>query len=132
VNALSGGCLCGAVRYRAGPALHAATLCHCESCRRAQGAHAIAWVTVASPSLEWSGEPARYRSSPGVIRSFCARCGTPLSYSSEGRGAETDLTVCSLDEAGALAPCDHIFMADALSWDRPGDGLAQHAKTRSG
>ena len=129
MNTLSGRCLCGAVRYRAGAALSPTTLCHCESCRRAQGAHAIAWVTVAE--VAFSGERVRHASSPGVERSFCGRCGTPLSYRTAERPGETDLTVCSLDEAGLLAPADHTWMSDALSWDRPGDGLAQHAKSRS-
>lgn len=131
--ALTGRCLCGRVRYCAGAPLYPATLCHCESCRRAQGAHAIAWVTVAAASLEYTAEPPlEYPSSPGVRRGFCGRCGSPLSYRTERRPDEVDLTLACVDQAGALAPADHIWMEDTLPWDRPADGLPQFARARGG
>lgn len=40
---LTGHCYCSTVRYRCGAPLYPATLCHCESCRRVAGAHAVAW-----------------------------------------------------------------------------------------
>jgi hypothetical protein len=131
VTALTGRCLCGAVRYACGAPLYAATLCHCASCRRAQGAHAIAWFTVARDSLTFTAtEPRVFRSSPGVERAFCAQCGTPISYRNVARPEEIDLTICSLEQPASVAPADHIWMDDALQWDRPGDGLALHAATR--
>jgi hypothetical protein len=130
-KSLTGRCLCGAVRYRCGPPLYPATLCHCESCRRAAGAHAVGWVTVDAESLAYTAEPpTEYRSSPGVFRSFCGRCGTPLSYRREQRAGEVDLTLATLDRPDEIAPVDHIWMEDALRWDRPADGLPQYPKSR--
>jgi len=123
---LSGGCLCGALRYRLGPPRCASTLCHCESCRRASGAHSVGWVTVRPQDVEWlTGTPREFGSSPGVWRGFCATCGTPLTYRSERRPEEFDVTLASLDDPGAMPPADHIWMADAVAWDRPADGLPQ-------
>jgi hypothetical protein len=128
---LSGRCLCGGVRYRSGAPLYAATLCHCESCRRAQGAHAIAWLTVPAPSVEYLDErPLEYQSSPGVHRGFCRHCGTPLSYRTDKRPAEVDVTLATLDQADEFAPIDHLWMEDALAWDRPGDGLPCQPRAR--
>ena len=80
-EAFEGGCLCGALRYRATGEARFSTLCHCASCRRAAGAPAVAWVTFAEGSFAFTrGEPVQFRSSPPVVRSFCGRCGTPLSY----------------------------------------------------
>src|SRR5882757_3478816 len=108
---LKGGCLCGAVRYHSGAPSHPAVYCHCTSCRRAAGAHAVAWFTVANASLVFTqGEPAIYRSSPPVQRTFCARCGTPLTYRHDGRAGEVDITIGSLDEPDRVAPADHIWM----------------------
>lgn len=129
---LTGGCLCGAVRYRCGAPIYAPVYCHCTSCRRAAGAHAVAWFTVANASLAFTqGQPAMYRSSPPVQRAFCARCGTQITYRHDLRPGETDITVGSLDEPGRVAPADHIWMEDAASWDRPGDGLPCHPRSRT-
>jgi len=128
---LTGRCLCGRIRYRAGAALAPTTLCHCESCRRAQGAHVVGWFTVAAASLQFDGDrPLEYASSPGVRRGFCGHCGTPLTYRSDTRAAEVDLTLATLDQASAYAPADHIWMEDALPWDRPQDGLPCHPRAR--
>ncbi len=129
---LNGRCLCGRIRYRCAAPIAPTTLCHCESCRRAQGAHAVGWLTVPLASLEYHGEPPReYPSSPGVHRGFCGRCGTPLSYRSDRRAGEIDLTLATLDRAGEFAPADHIWMEDALAWDRPGDGLPCYPRSRA-
>lgn len=128
---LSGRCLCGAVGYRCGPLLHPPTLCHCESCRRASGAPAVGWLTVKADDFVYTAGAVReYRSSPDVIRAFCGACGTPLTYRSARRPGEIDVTSCSLDEPMHAAPVDHIWMEDALAWDRPCDGLPQHASVR--
>ena len=128
---LTGHCLCGAVRYRAGTLLYPPTLCHCESCRRASGAHAVGWLTVRLNTLTFTaGAPAEYRSSAAVRRGFCSHCGTPLSYWHAARAEEIDLTIASLDNPAAVVPVDHVWMGDALPWDRPGDGLPQHRSGR--
>ena len=129
---LTGRCYCGAVRYRCGAPRYAPTLCHCESCRRVAGAHAVAWLTVAASSLVYtSGRPAEFRSSARARRSFCRDCGTPLTYSSEDRADEIDITLVTLDNAANFAPVDHCWMADALVRDRPGDGLPEFPGTRA-
>jgi hypothetical protein len=130
-QSLNGRCLCKAIRYRCGPLLYPPTLCHCESCRRAAGAHAVGWLTVRPSDLHWlDAAPQEFESSPGVHRAFCGRCGTPLTYRNSTRPTEIDVTVCSLEQPERAAPVDHIWMQDAPPWDRPGDGLPQHPAGR--
>ena len=127
----TGRCLCGDIRYRCGPLLYPPTLCHCESCRRAAGAHAVGWFTVAQEQLAYeAGRPQEYQSSPGVWREFCGRCGTPLTYRNAQRPGEIDITIGSLDAPSQVVPADHIWMQDAPDWDRPNDGMAQHPAGR--
>lgn len=129
----SGGCLCGAVRYECGAPLIDPTYCHCVSCRRAAGAHVVAWITVARATLRIvQGAPAHYRSSEHVTRGFCSRCGTPLTYWHDGRPNTIDVTASTLDQPQLLQPVDHIWMEDALAWDRPADGLPQFPRGRPG
>jgi hypothetical protein len=128
---LTGRCLCGAVRYECAGPVSAPTLCHCESCRRASGAPAVAWVTVRLSQLRFThGAPHPFASSLPVMRTFCAGCGSSLTYRHEDYGDTIDVTVATLDDPSLVKPADHIWMNDAISWDRPGDGLPQHAKLR--
>ncbi len=127
----TGRCLCGAVRYECGEPL-SATLCHCESCRRAAGANVVAWVAVRRDQFRFTaGEPRTYASSPAVTREFCGACGTQLTYAHRDDAENIDITIASLDEPSAIAPRDHTWMGDALSWDRPYDGLPQFRANRS-
>jgi hypothetical protein len=129
---LTGRCLCSAIRYTCAAPLYPPTLCHCESCRRASGAHAVGWITVAADSLTFlAGEPRRFASSPEVERTFCVNCGTPLTYRHANRPGEVDVTIGSLDAPDSVVPVDHIWMTDAPAWDRPADGLPQHPRTRT-
>ncbi len=113
---ITGGCYCGAVRYRIKGEVRASTVCHCESCRRSVGAQSVAWITVSRDSFAWEGEPVRFASSPRVIRTFCGRCGTSLTFTDEKRAAEIDITTGSLDDPEAFPPTEQVFTEFKLSW----------------
>jgi len=120
--ALKGGCACGALRYETDAAPFHRTLCHCVDCRRASGAPAVAWFTVPADALRWvTGSPAVHRSSPQVQRSFCAACGTPLTYRNDGYAQELDVQTCTLDDPEAASPRDHTFASQRVSWMRVDD-----------
>jgi hypothetical protein len=119
-----GGCLCGGVRYTVTGTLRSGQICHCVSCRRAAGAQSVAWLTF--PSRDFSlifGEPARYRSSAEVSRTFCSQCGSTLTYRHDGDPDFVDVTAASLDDPDEFPPTHHVWMEDAISWDMANDGL---------
>src|SRR5262249_55947433 len=112
-----GGCLCGAVRYRATSEPTALTLCHCKSCRRSAGAPSVAWTVFRIEDFAFpSGPPAAFESSPGVERSFCATCGTSLAYRSASRPGVVDVTTATLDEPNRFAPKFEIWVEEKLAW----------------
>jgi hypothetical protein len=128
---IEGGCLCGAVRYRASGEPALPTLCHCQSCRRAAGAPAVAWVTFSRDDFAFTaGAPARYRSSPPVVRSFCSRCGTSLTYEHEASPQTVDVTTASLDHPERAAPADHTWTSQRLSWWRSEPRWPEFPKAR--
>jgi catechol 2,3-dioxygenase-like lactoylglutathione lyase family enzyme len=130
-ESFDGGCLCGAVRYRASGAGRFATLCHCTSCRRASAAPAVAWVTFPLDSFAFTrGEPTRFRSSPPVVRSFCASCGTPLTYQHDAFAAAVDVTTASLDDPERFPPADHTWVSERLRWWRPEPRWPEFPKSR--
>jgi hypothetical protein len=131
MNSIFGGCLCGLIRYQSAGQPSRSTLCHCSSCRRASGAHALGLVTVAMAGFQFiASSPAEYRSSASVLRTFCSRCGTPLTYWHEGWPDEIALTISSLDAPAEAPPTDHTWMSEAISWDKPADGLRQYQNDR--
>jgi len=124
----SGGCLCGAVRYRASGEPRYLCYCHCESCRRAAGAASVPWATFLRGRFELSGAAlTQYRSSAQVLRGFCSTCGSSLTYRNEARPQEIDVILASLDEPALLVPVMHVWVAEKLPWVHIEDGLPQHA-----
>lgn len=113
-----GGCLCRAIRWRAsGDPLHR-VVCHCRSCRLAAGSNGVPFATFPSGAFTFSGaEPSRYASSPLVVRTFCGRCGTSLTYEHERRAGEIDVTLGTLDDPARIEPDRHIWMEDAAPWE---------------
>jgi hypothetical protein len=114
---LTGGCRCGAVRYALfGEPAHAA-LCHCTDCRRSSGAPVVGWALFPRERVSVTGSPASYESSPGVVRQFCATCGTGLFYLNEATfPGQVDVQTGSLDDPEALPPAVRIQVAEAPAW----------------
>lgn len=128
---LSGGCLCDSVRYRTPLPKLAPTLCHCVSCRKAAGAHAVGFYTVNRNQVVFEAEkPREYRSSLKVVRGFCGRCGSALTYWHSDRPDDLSITIATLDRPGRVSPADHTWMSDAVAWDSPFDGLRHFQRDR--
>jgi len=100
----SGGCQCGAVRYRAERLPSNAHICHCRMCQKAAGNYFLPLGSVGNAHLAITrGEPNWFKSSDVVQRGFCARCGTPLFYRTIG-GASTEIVLGSLDRPDLVKP----------------------------
>jgi hypothetical protein len=127
---IQGGCLCSSTRYRISGAPLARSICHCRSCRLASGAPAVAWVVVHSDDFTFvSGEPTYFRSSPPVVRTFCPRCGTPLTYQHEDSPETIDVSTATLDAADRFAPTREIWLADKLAWTALNPALPHYRRT---
>jgi len=63
------------------------------------------------------GEPASYASSPGVVRTFCPKCGTSLTFASADRRSEIDVTTGSMDRPEAYPPDGVVFPKHRVPWD---------------
>jgi hypothetical protein len=128
---LEGRCFCGFIRYSVEGTPYNATNCHCSICRRLSGAPFVAWFTVAERELRvTAGEPATLRSSEHGTRTFCPRCGTPLTFKSERAPGEIDVTTCSLERPELVPPRDHTRTSAKLPWVALADGLAVFPEAR--
>jgi hypothetical protein len=129
-GSVEGGCLCGLIRYRATGPARARTLCHCRSCRLASGAPSVAWSVFDITDFTFTAQPpARFNSSPPVTRTFCPRCGTPLTYQHESRPDAIDATTATLDHPEEFAPTMEIWVAQKLAWETLNDELPHFAGT---
>jgi hypothetical protein len=98
----SGGCQCGAVRFRVDGSLGDASVCHCRMCQKASGNFYLPLVSVREANLTWTrGEPKRFRSSNHASRGFCAECGTPLTYEAPDGVA---LAIGAFDDPSGIPP----------------------------
>lgn len=126
-EALTGGCLCGAVRYRITAAAVEALYCHCRMCRRAHGAPVVAWLTVPlSGYTVTAGDPAAYRSSVKAWRHFCGSCGTPLTWREADNPQLVDISIASLDNPDAVEPTLHVWSDSRIAWFDTADHLPRY------
>ena len=128
---VEGGCFCGAIRYRANSKPANSMVCHCQSCRRIGASPVVAWLTFAKAGFQFTrGQPAAFSSSAPVRRTFCASCGTPLTYENTKASTEIDVTTCSLDHPEAFPPTHHSWTSHDIAWVRFGDGLPSFPEFR--
>ncbi len=123
---VTGGCLCGTVRYEAEVYLGSGYYCHCRMCQRTSGAPAEIAVPVKPGTLRFTAaQPKFYRSSAFAERGFCPQCGARLIYRpiSEKFAEYTNLAVGCLDHPENVVPAKHIFVETQLPWYRFDDGL---------
>jgi len=124
---LTGGCLCGAVRYEVTAPLQGASYCHCRMCQKASGAPVATWTWVALENFSYSkGEPVAYQSSPKAIRFFCGTCGSQLTARTAEAPVQMEINLATLDNPEVIKPEYHIWTSSQLSWLEIVDDLPRH------
>ena len=116
---MTGGCLCGGVRFELTAPARNVFVCHCSLCRRS-GTLAGAYTAVPRSALVLVSDAtlARYHDPNGRERSFCRRCGSALFWSADGRDT-VSVSAGALDEPTGLHVERHIHLADAADWESP-------------
>ena len=128
----TGRCLCGAIQYEYTGEPIIVAHCHCESCRRHTSSPIATFVIVEAAKLRYTaGEPVTFASSPGVTRSFCGRCGSPIAYRTERRPTMVDLYAGTLSDPAALTVHCHVHAAEQLPWFEVLDDLPRFADASS-
>jgi hypothetical protein len=123
---ITGGCLCGAVRFAARPPTSWCSHCHCHWCQRAHGAAFVTWfgvpeeaftLTQGADHLVW------YDSSEQTARGFCSRCGTTFLFRTKLMPGEMHITLANADDPIDVAPQFHTFFEAHVPWVTLGDEL---------
>ena len=118
----SGGCLCGAVRYRLAGEPVMVAVCHCRTCQRNTGSAFSTNIAVPREAVTIEGdalaafETRAGSDSPPFFRSFCSRCGSPVCAQGEAYPGIVFIKAGTLDDPTQVAPTAHIFCSDQLPW----------------
>ncbi len=127
----TGGCLCGAIRYRFDGEPAAAGLCHCRLCQKATGGPVFAATKVTRDQFRVTkGETRTFPSSERGIRHFCGNCGTSLFFEPVDQPEFWEVLLPTLDNPQSIRPSYHIWTDSALSWLPIDDQLPRFAKHR--
>jgi len=123
---VTGGCLCGKVRYEAQVFLKSGYYCHCRICQKSSGQPADISVPIKAGTLVFTkSKPKYYVSSKHGKRGFCKDCGTRLSWQALDPHNDwmSNVTIGSLDNSTEVEPSRHIFVDTKLPWYKTDDTL---------
>ena len=128
---VTGGCLCGTVRFAGEAFMRHAYYCHCRLCQKSSGAPFEIGVLIKTGTLRFTkGAPTYYQSSGFGKRGFCAICGSRLLWAPTDSKDEwtTNVAVCALDNPADVRPCCHTYTDTKLPWLDIPDGLPRFAE----
>jgi len=123
-----GGCLCGAVRFKAEGEPLNVRICHCRNCQKAMGSPFFARALFPQQALTVTGATSRYATSPRLERVFCTKCGTRL-FSWRTDGSAAGVALAAFDDRNAFQPTEHIWLSAKMDWVRIDDGLKQYQES---
>ena len=131
---LTGGCLCGAVRYTSTAEPVRSVVCHCRDCQRFTGSAFGALAFVPMESLTIEGTMKTFISPGGsgrpISRYFCPECGSSIALQTANGPGAMILNIGTLDEPKSIAPVQEIFRDDALPWLQTTGDMQRFAKRR--
>ena len=128
-NAIKGSCLCGAVRFAITSPILSMGNCHCTMCRKQHGTAFATYCQVAKTGLQiLTGEShiQRYVSSDFAERSFCADCGTKLTFTFNDLPERIWIAAGAIDDDPGIRPQYHIFVGSKAPWYEIKDSIRQH------
>lgn len=122
---VTGGCQCGAVRYRADGELTNPHLCHCRMCQKAAGNYFMPLAgTRREDIVVTRGAPGWFQSSDIVRRGFCRECGTPLFFDPV-KSDQLLIVLGSLDDPSRYRPVSEDSTESRVPFVAEWTGLRQ-------
>lgn len=112
---LTGGCLCGAVRYEIAGEIQMRALCLCRTCQKVSGGAGNLFIGLYASDFRYTvGMPRRFSLDPASAptREFCAECGVHLAARSPKAPGGLVVKVGTLDEPGAFRGAQLVFWTD--------------------
>ena len=118
---MTGGCQCGALRYRAEGEPLIQGFCHCRNCQRISGAGHIGFICFPESAVVVEGATRSYSLTGGsgrmATRHFCPTCHSDVFGRAEVMAGRINLYAGSLDDTSQFQPSIAIFTSSRPAWD---------------
>jgi len=129
---LTGGCLCGAIRYSVNQPIIELRACHCTNCQKASGTGGSVNAMIPSANFQLvKGKPKRYsaKADSGRLlhRFFCGDCGSPLYSQRDSTPENMALRIGTLENAPPMKIAHNIWTKSARPWAHIDPATQQHA-----
>ena len=133
-TAITGGCLCGAIRYELSEPPSGCGTCHCRNCQKQSGSAFVVSASFPLSALRFvRGKPKRYQSSSIMERLFCPDCGSPIYFryivqlgnSKQNNPDRIWLHLGPLDEPEVMPIEFHYGVESQFSWVHFDDGVSR-------
>jgi hypothetical protein len=123
----TGGCVCGALRWRATGEPMLQGLCHCRSCQRISGSGHVGWIAFPQASVTVTGttrSASRIGGSGRTATRFsCPACLAVIYGTAEVMPGMINLYAGSLDDPAQFQPTIAVFVGERPPWDDTSRGL---------
>ena len=128
----TGGCHCGAIKFRINGETRGVINCHCGQCLTIHG-HFAAYSNCARENLQLSGDEhiTWYHASPEARRGFCLKCGSKLFWQKNG-SASISIAAGAFDRPNDLKTIGNIYVSDKPDYYEINDGLPAFPESDNG
>ena len=124
---MTGGCLCGSLRYEAEGEPSAIGKCYCTDCQKESGTGHMTFVAFPADAIKVSGDARQYvkmgDSGNEVVRVFCPSCGTTITGQPKVLGDVSVIRAGTLDDPSGIVTTFAVYGCSAQAWDAPPAGL---------
>ena len=131
---ITGGCLCGEIRYECQGEPVVSFICHCTDCQQFTGSVFAAALFFPRESFRIvSGTPTKFavtaESGKKVEREFCGNCGASLFEVLEKLPDLISVAAGSLDDKAVFKPARHIWTKSQVPTIQVNDDLPKFEKS---
>jgi hypothetical protein len=120
MTSITGGCLCGAIRYTSSAEPVMQAVCHCRNCQKQAGSAFSIIVGVPEAALSVEGKTTDYHDSGdsggAVLRQFCGTCGSPLFSRVAAAPGLVFVKAGTLDDVEGFAPQVQVWAKSRQPW----------------
>ncbi len=120
MSEITGGCLCGNIRYTIRGDLQMSAVCHCKNCQKQAGTAFSTIVGMTPDMITIEGEPKTYVDSGDsgnvVHRKFCPECGSPVFTEAGAAPGMIFVKAGSFDDESQFTPGMHFYTKSKHAW----------------